>query len=109
MPPRTPVPDEHECTQQHRLLALEQRASGHSDRIAKAEAQLIEGRIQFAAILKDLAQIQTTLVKMEAAMSEKDRGIGSKIMDAVIFWAVPVVCGSFLWVIVNSGQIPGIK
>ncbi len=32
--------------------------------------------------------------------------IGSKVLDAIIFWAVPIIGGSLLWLIKAAGQIP---
>jgi predicted nucleic acid-binding Zn-ribbon protein len=98
----------HECSQEHRLAALEHRMDDHSTRMREAENALHDGRVEFAEIKKDLAQIMAALVEMKAQIASKPSDWQQKVVDALIFWAVPMIGGGILWSIVRSGQVPGV-
>ncbi len=104
-PPPTPP---HKCDQEHRLTACENRSDDHSDRIRDAELALQNGRVEFAEIKKDLAAIQLALAELKVQLAAKPSDWQQKIVDALIFWAVPLVAGGILWSIVKSGQVPGV-
>jgi hypothetical protein len=105
---QTRVEPIHECSQEHRLAALEHRMDDHSTRMREAENALHDGRVEFAEIKKDLAQIMAALVEMKAQIAAKPSDWQQKVVDALIFWAVPLVGGGVLWSIVRSGQVPGV-
>jgi hypothetical protein len=102
---RDNIPPIHVCDQAHRLSALEHRADDHSDRITKAETALGDGRVQFAEIRKDLAQIQALLMEMRAGK----QGFADKAIDAAIHWGVPAVIVALIYAIAKSGQIGGVQ
>ena len=81
------------------LLAIrEEITAAVQPLIAKLETAEAE-RSQQATALALLAQ------KAQAAESSKP-GIGGKIIDALIFWAVPLAGACVLWLIKAAGQIP---
>lgn len=121
----------HECTQEHRIQKLESKAEAQEPRIqkleAKAEAQeqinkkseakadahesrLSAGDVGFAEVRKDLAQIQTTLTKIEVSLTapKPEPSRLDKFWDACINWSAAVIMVSLLWAIAKSGQIPGV-
>ncbi len=71
-------------------------------------------RTQMPAILAALRQGQREApadcrecgpITSDTTMSERV-GYGQKAVEAVIFWAVPLLGGAGLWLIKASGQIP---
>lgn len=104
----TPTPSAHKCDQEHRIGALETRAEDHHGRIRDAETALHNGRVEFAEIKKDLAAIQLALAELKVQIAARPSDWQQKVVDALIFWAVPLVCGGVLWSIVKSGQVPGV-
>ncbi len=101
------MPDHH-CDQAHRLLTIEAEQSKQNTRLDNAETALHSGRVEFAEIKKDLAAIQLALAELKVQIAAKPGDWQQKIVDALIFWAVPLVCGGVLWSIVKSGQVPGV-
>jgi hypothetical protein len=101
----TPHPD---CTQEHRLVSIEQRVGEHGAALAQHAIALTDGKIEFASIKKDLAQIIQAQAELKVALLTKPSGIGDKIVDAAIHWGVPAVILALLYVFAKSGQIPGV-
>jgi hypothetical protein len=104
--PATPLP--HDCTQEHRLQAIEQRVSEHGHALTQHAIALTDGKIEFASIKKDLAQIIQAQAELKVALLTKPSSIGEKIADAAIHWCVPAVILGLLYVFAKSGQIPGV-
>lgn len=102
---QTRVSPTHECSQEHRIAALEHRSDDHSGRIREAETALGDGRVQFAEIRKDLAQIQVLLLEMRAGK----QSFADKAIDAAIHWGVPAVIVAMIYAIAKSGQIGGVQ
>jgi len=98
----TPHPD---CTQAHRLDSMEERIHDHGVALTQHAIALTDGKIEFASIKKDLALILQNQVELKASIADRSPIVG-KIIDALIFWAVPIIGGGVLWAIKMSGQIP---
>lgn len=64
--------------------------------------ELQSAQVERAAQATSLA----LLTQRAAAADAQKATVGSKILDAVIFWAVPIVGGSALWLVKAAGQIP---
>ena len=103
-----PAQAAHKCDQEHRLTALEKRADDQSNRLRDAETALHNGRVEFAEIRRDLAAIQLALAELKVQIAARPSDWPQKIVDALIFWAVPLVGGGILWSIFKSGQVPGV-
>lgn len=103
--PATPHPD---CTQAHRLDSMEERIHDHGLALTQHAVALTDGKIEFASIKKDLAQILQNQITMQAKMDAKPSNIGEKIADAAIHWCVPAIILGLLYVFAKSGQIPGV-
>ena len=73
----------HECDQIGTL-------ADHEDRLDQVERSLNDGRVTFAEIRKDLAVVQATVTAINAKLDSRG-SIGAKIVDALVFWAVPAV------------------
>lgn len=99
----TPHPD---CTQEHRIESIEQRVHDHGVALTQHAVALTDGKIEFASIKKDLAQIIQAQAELKLAIIARPSDIWSKCQDALIFWAVPILGGAVLWLIKASGQIP---
>lgn len=75
---------------------------------------LSDGRVTFNQLTNQLGQVIDGLRRLEAqaAQSAELRGwhaVAAELRGAVIFWAVPVVFGAVLWLIVAAGQVPGAR
>lgn len=88
--------DGHVCTQDQRITKCESRLDAH-------DTTLTDGKIEFASIKKDLAQIMVTQAEIKLALSNKSTDIWEKVVGAIIFWGVPAICGGLLWAVVKSG------
>jgi hypothetical protein len=104
-PHHTPLPSEHRCDQDARLDSMEERIHDHGVALTQHAVALTDGKIEFASIKKDLAQIIQNQMELKASIADRSPIMG-KVIDALIFWAVPICGGGLLWVIKMSGQIP---
>lgn len=106
MPPRQ---SSGEYPPADRLDAIERRADGLSERIAATERSLADGRVAFTELRGEIkaavVAIDNLAKQVQQAMAERS-GYGQKAVEAVIFWAVPLLGGAALWAIKTSGQIP---
>lgn len=93
-----PTPPPHACSQDQRLDRLESRADAH-------DALLTDGKIEFASIKKDLAQIMVTQTEIKLALANRTRDVWEQVVGAVIFWGVPALCTAALWAVVKSGAV----
>lgn len=84
------------CTQERRIIALEEKQSEHSDTLA-------DGRVRFAEIQRDLAQIQVTLAEIKAQLAGKTADWVITLRDAAINWIALAVLGGLFWAVVKSG------
>lgn len=91
----------HHCTNEQRIAKVEVRLDAH-------DTTLTDGKIEFASIKKDLAQIMVTQAEIKLALSNRTSDIWDKVLGAVVFWGVPAICGGLLWAVVKSGAA-GIK
>lgn len=91
-----------------RILRIEETQEEHHEQLREHDAALHAGQVTFAEIRKDLAQIMLALAELKAQIAARPADIWSKVCDASVFWAVPLVLGSLLWAIVKSGQVPGV-
>lgn len=103
---RTPAP--HDCPHEHRLASMEERIHDHGTALTQHAIALTDGKIEFASIKKDLAQILQNQITMQAKLDAKPSGLGDKITDSAIHWGVPAIIVALLWVFAKSGQIPGV-
>lgn len=91
-----------------RLHALERRTDDHSTRIRASETQLADGRVEFAEIRKDIQAATVAVVhltnQVERALTQSP-GYGQKVIEALIFWAVPILGSALIWLVVQSGQV----
>jgi len=100
--PVTARHEQHKCDQAHRLTTLERRIDRVDDAIA-------DGRVSFAEIRKDIQQATHAIAALaEQIRSQSEQRVQARIIDALIFWAVPLLGGAALWAVAKSSQIPGI-
>jgi len=91
-----------------RILRIEETQGEHQERLREHDTALNAGQVTFAEIRKDLAQIMLALAELKAQLAARPADLWTKVSDASVFWAVPLVLGSLLWAIVKSGQVPGV-
>lgn len=105
--PRKHRSGEHEpCKQEHQIAAMVQRLNEHSSTLSQHAVALTDGKIEFASIKKDLALIIQGQMELKQSIAAKPSDVWGKVLDAIIFWAVPIIGGAVLWLIKASGQIP---
>lgn len=104
----TKTPDDHRCDQIHRLDKIERRLDKHDALLSdgKSEFTAVRADIKYLTIAVEAMKNQLERVIASQAEAQKPVPIGTKIQDAIIFWAVPIVGGALLWAIMASGQIP---
>jgi acyl-CoA synthetase (NDP forming) len=90
--------DGHECSQERRLTALEDKQSEHAD-------ELSSGRVKFAEIQCNLAQIQATLAEIKVQLAGKTADWLVTARDSVINWVTLAILGGIFWAIVKSGAV----
>ena len=102
-------PGEPPCTEHDvRLTALEKRQETHSDRIAKTEQSLGDGRVEFANTRKDIQQLTSTIesaIKRMDAITSAGINWMDKIKESLILWGVPTGAYMLYWVVKSSGAI----
>ena len=91
------------CSQEHRIEKLEAKIESH-------ESTLTDGKIEFASIKKDLAQILLSQSEIKLVLSKplQEPTRLDKFWDAMVNWAAGAILVGGLWVLAKSGQIPGI-
>ena len=90
-----PLPN---CSQEQRLDRLEIRADAH-------DVVLTDGKVEFASIKKDLAQIMATQAEIKLALANRTRDVWEQVVGAIIFWGVPALCTAAFWAIAKSGAV----
>ncbi len=107
---QTPLPEGPPCGEHSaRIAALEASRKDHSERIAKNDAQLSDGRVQFSDLRHDLQGVAAALEhlaqRVEQVISDRKTQWGAEIGKAVIFWAVPILGYAAFWVLQASKAI----
>lgn len=84
------------CQQERRIVSLEESRAEHAETLA-------DGRVRFAEIQRDLAQIQVTLAEIKAQLAGKTADWVITLRDAAINWIALAVLGGLFWAVVKSG------
>ncbi len=92
-----------------RIAALEQSRIVHSERIAKGEQQLGDGRVQFTELRGSIQGVATAMEhlaeQVQLAINDRKTQWGVEIGKAAIFWAVPIAGYAAFWVLQSSKAI----
>ena len=95
---------EHDAPQFYgpRVAALERRIDDHSAKIEKHNDRLHQGDIVIDRLTTAVDRLTTTV---EVAINASKPNWGQKVVEALIFWAVPVLGTAALWAIAKSGAV----
>ena len=92
-------PTQHgDCTQERRITNMESAQYEHAQALS-------DGRVTFAEIQRDLAQIQATLAEIKVQIAGKTPDWVITLRDAAINWITLAVLGGIFWSVVKSGAV----